>query len=162
MASSRTRQNRREARHWRDAAEEALRHAERKLNREAHKDILPPAITGDIWRATLLVNKFGEKGYKSKYTAQFQRRFIDQLHQFNDRVTRIKEECSKQNGACIDCNQGLHQAGQCPDPEEEEVDPWETTDESADSETDLISDHEEDGREETVEEWFWRTQRIHF
>ena len=92
MTSAKTKQNRREARHWRDAAEEALRHAERKLDRETYKSTLPPAITGDVWRATLLVNKFGEKGYESKYPAQIQRRFIDQLHQFNDRITKIKEE----------------------------------------------------------------------
>ena len=57
----------------------------------------------------------------------------------------------------------MHQVGHCPDPEVEEIDPWETTDESADSETDLINPyHEENGGEETVEEWLWRMQRIHY
>ena len=162
MVSSKTKQVRREARHWRDAAEDALRYAEGKMNKDEHKDILPPAITGDLWRATLLVNEYGKKGYESKYPAQFQRRFTDQLQQFNDRVIRIKTECSRRNGACIDCNKGIHQIGHCPDPEEEEIDPWETTDESADSETDLVNDHEDKGGEETVEEWFWSVQRIRF
>ena len=162
MVSAQTRKNRREAWHWKDAAEEALRYAEAKMEKEDHKDMLPPAINGDLWRTTLLINEYGKKGYECKYNSQSQRRFIEKLHQFNERLLKIKNECSKRNGACIDCNNGMHPVGHCPDKDPEEVDPWATTDESEDSETDLVSDRASNGGEETVEEWFWRTQRIRF
>ena len=61
MVSAQTRKNRREAWHWKDAAEEALRYAEAKMEKEDHKDMLPPAISGDLWRTTLLINEYGKK-----------------------------------------------------------------------------------------------------
>ena len=56
----------------------------------------------------------------------------------------------------------MHPAGECPEPDEKEVDPWATTDESSDSDLPDLEDDDDDGGEETVEEWFWRTQRIQF
>ena len=151
-----------EARNWRHAAEEALKYAENKLADATHpRDQLPPAIRGDLFRATLLVNKYGEKGYESQYSRRYQQRFLDQLHQFNERIIKIKNRCTIRTGRCIDCNQGYHPAGECPEPDQEDsdVDPWATTDEGTDSDLPDLEDDGEGG-EETVEDWFWRNHRI--
>ena len=166
MISKDVRQARRDARDWRDAAEEALSYAEAKLANPAHRrDQLPPAIRGDIFRATWSINAYEKRGQESAYGRRNHQRFLDGLQRYRERIIKIKDRCTIRTGNCIDCNQGSHPANECPKPAEltdSDVSPWETTDEDTDSDMPDLDESDDGPDEETMEDWFWQNKRIKF